>query len=196
MDDIFLAQFKPVDDGFLYRRNQNGPALKCSESEKVQFFSDFRKASRRLIRGTVLAIFIIIALAFMFARDWFEGSDWPALLIAGGILLFYFPATQMIYGAPEKVLEKSIPVSPGLTKQEWQKKPFEKIGWGLLVAVTGSAATSFGYMITQSEFSAAVDYIWLLGSGAVILVGLRSLWLKHRLLGLNAVRTVSRRLPC
>ena len=66
MDDIFLAQFKPVDDGFLYRRNQNGPALKCSESEKVQFFSDFRKASRRIIRSTVFAIFIVFFLSRQF----------------------------------------------------------------------------------------------------------------------------------
>ncbi|NVE93751.1 hypothetical protein [Altererythrobacter lutimaris] len=178
MDSLFLDQFTPVDDGYLFRRNQRGAAYHCTPNERDSCLEDFRRSSRRLIWGVVAAVTIMVTATYAAGLD---PDDPIAIFIYCSPLVALVPGTMIIYGAPEKALRRKPSVSPALSSEDAQRNYLQQTSWVPLGLITLIAGIVLGVLLLKASPWQGIDYIWGVGSALCLAQGLRSLWLKYRL---------------
>lgn len=180
LEDVFLSQFEQEDNQFLYRKHGRGAPIPVSIQEMEDFRLQYRKASRRLIWGLVVGVFLAIALAVFVAPTFIdEGLGIMvivSIMIAGMAVLSVRNST-----APARALERRTPVGHELSKNEWQSKHFSTTSWALLGSIFLIATLIFISLMAGSDFQEWSDYLWAFGSGVFSILGARALWLKRRL---------------
>lgn len=180
MEEIFLRQFDQEGDRILYRKHGRGAPIPVSLEERESFRAQYRQASVRMIWSAVLLTLIAIALGMVIAPEFLD--EGPGIMI---ITLSAVGAISVLSirnsTAPARALERRSPVGNELTAEEWQSKHFAATSWPLLGSIFALSTIVCVWLGTRSGFRDSSDYLWLIGSGVMSLLGARALWLKHRL---------------
>lgn len=182
MEEIFLSQFEQEGDRLFYRKHGRGAPIPVSLDEQERFRAQYRRASIRMIWATVLLVVTTIALGGLIAPKFLDEGPGIIIITLGAIGVISVLGVRNST-APARALERRSPVGNELTAEEWQSKHFATTSWPLLGSIFAVSIIVCIWLGTHSEFQEWSDYLWLIGSGVLSLLGARALWLKYRLSG-------------
>lgn len=180
LEEIFLRQFEQEGDRLHYRKNGRGAPISVSAEEKEEFRIQYRKASSRMIWGSVAGVVLSVAVGILIAPTFID--EGPGIIVICVVMIGGIAVLSLRnYTAPSRALERRTPVGDELSKDEWQTKHFSTTSWPLLGSIfLVSTAVCIG-LLTSSEFREWSDYLWAFGSGMLSVLGARALWLKYRI---------------
>jgi hypothetical protein len=124
----FARQFEPDGQGFLYRKDETGPALRINAQEQADFIAGYARALRRA--GWCMVATVVLG---GFATGFYEGV--PKVWMGGGmavLMLAFVAFTLWARRAPDRALRERIPAAPGLSKVERKRLAFARINYGAL----------------------------------------------------------------
>ncbi|CAN5452713.1 hypothetical protein BH10PSE1_BH10PSE1_07040 [soil metagenome] len=128
----FARQFEQDGQGFLYRKDETGPAIRINAEEQADFISGYSRALK-LAGWAMLATIVLGGFATGFYEGAF-GADRKIWGVTGMavLLLAFVLFTLWARRAPDRALRYRVPVAPGLSKDERKRLAFAKISYGAL----------------------------------------------------------------
>jgi hypothetical protein len=168
---LFASQFQPDGDGgYLYRYNQNGPAIRVTAEEKARFLAGYEQANAylRLPSWPWFALLAAIWIAGFFLPKY--SSDVPGIGAPAPLILWIIErviANRRSWAAPLKAVAGRPPVAPAIDGPASRNtalaaRTWPRIGLDFLIITTVMIITFLtGWHGNELEF--------LLGSGFVML---------------------------
>ncbi len=128
----FVAQFEPDGQGFLYRRNRTGPAVRLNAEEHADFVSGFAR-SLRLAGWAVFGTTVFVGLTAGVWSAWAGTDVRPWAPLGVGVLLLAFALIVLwLWNAPARQLAYRVPTAPGLSRDERRRQALARINYGVL----------------------------------------------------------------
>lgn len=128
----FARQFDQEGQGFRYRKNETGPAIRISAEEQADFIAGYSRALK--LSGWAMVAAIVLG---GFATGFYEGASGTDRKVwgVGGIavlVLAFVLFTLWARRAPDRALSERVPVAPGLSKAERKRLAFARINYDAL----------------------------------------------------------------
>jgi len=131
--DGFAAQFVREGDGFLYRRNQKGPAIAVSAEERDAFVAAFSRWMD--IQMLVVLVGGIVAVVLAFVVFPLFAYPMVAITIGVGVVLgAVLIGLKLAWDAPAKALASRSVVAPALSRAEAHRVDIATSSWSEIVA--------------------------------------------------------------
>lgn len=180
LDEIFLSQFEQEGEQVFYRKHGRGAPIPVTAEKGEEFRRKYRKASRRMIWGTVTITVVAIVLGALISPELLD--EGPGLIvIATGTIGAIAVLSVRNSTAPARALIGRAPIGSKLTKAEWQSRHFAATSWPLLGSLFLFSTFFCISHVATSEFREWSDYFWAFVSGILSIFGARALWLKYQL---------------
>jgi len=181
--ELFRVQFAPDGDGYLYRRGRKGAAIRVSSGEYQEFVDTFARASRRLRWGFAGGIFLIILVDSIWSVSTGVDVDSPAgsIVLIGLILIAAIAFVWLFnrsYHRPAQILERRVPVSGELSREEFRRQWFGSMRWTTILGRLGSLLVVSVVILLDHDVMHGWGRLWLLLLGFFALIAVLLVWRK------------------
>jgi hypothetical protein len=182
---LFLGQFTRDGDGYIYRRSQKGAAIRVSAGEYQDFVETFTRASKRLRWGFVagiLVLLIAIAVGSVSAGVDVDSTAGSIVLIgpillSAGIFTWFF---TRIYHRPARMLERRVPVSGELSREEFRRRWFTAMRWRTIIGQLGTFLAISIVVLLDHDVLHGQGRLWLLLPALFAMIAVLLVWRKLR----------------
>lgn len=185
MRDAFLAQFAPDGDGYIYREDGKGRAVRITATEYARFVADYEatlSGYRWKLWGIIGGTILLWSL-WIFLQDKVMGSDGASLVL---VIAFIPPIIWLTISgkaartAPSKRLDGRPSIARPLSSDEARLDRMQRITW--LQLSGGPLAVAYFYFKygPKSDFLSGFNSLWTLGAVASLAFCGYGAWLKLR----------------
>lgn len=102
--DMFAGQFQPDGDGFIYRKNMKGAAIRVTAAERERYIAAYKKSFRYSVWGGAGAVILFVFGAIFFFDNGGETSGAVTGTVFLLLMVFYLLASYWAMSAPAREL--------------------------------------------------------------------------------------------
>jgi len=172
--DSFAAQFARDGDGFLYRRNQKGPAIAVSVEERDAFVAAFS----RWMDIQMLVVLIGGILAVVLAYVIFPAADYPMEGITLGVALVMTAVLiglKRAWDAPSRALAERPHAAPALSAAEARRRALARTSWAQIALPGILSIYFFARYALRGEERWALAWL-VIGLAGLAATAVRAYW--------------------
>jgi hypothetical protein len=122
---MFVDQFEPDGDGFLYRKSLKGAPVRVSFAERDDFITSFNRRLRYSTWSIFPATLVLIGLLVWLVPDADSAAAKVAMYVGIGLILIPFlGGYYWAWNAPSRELRGRSPEGAALSKEEVKRLKF------------------------------------------------------------------------
>lgn len=180
LHDMFAAQFEPLGDGSVYRKDQKGPALPISRAEQDAFIAGYKRDLLTFMAVAVVCMFLFVGgVVYYFLQ---QDGEPPEALLYVGIAMIAAGTTLMslwAWRAPARALRSRTPVGQAISNEDVQRKHLAKLGYGQL-ALGVAFGLGMPFLASDAPLS-GWNRLWLVFAAFVVITCVVQAFRKWRL---------------
>ena len=185
MIDLFIDQFTPDGDGYVFRQGQKGPAIRVSAAEYRGFVEEYIRTYRRtkwsLVAGLLIALMALVGTEIALDVDVDSAvatvSLVAVLAVAIGLSLWLFSRN---FYRPARALDRRAPVGDALSNDAFLRRYFTEMSWASLLVQIGSLAALSLVVVLKHDVLHGWGRLWLAVPGACLIAAGIGIWRKWR----------------
>jgi len=177
--ELFVDQFEADGNGYIYRRNSKGPAIRVTSAERDMFIADFSRSLNRLWWGLILGMVVAIGgCVAWFAIEGGDVSEWSIWIGLLPVFVLYMLFWRRAWNAPTRKLATRSQVAPERSKDEFRRLMLQRLTWGRLGGAAASFAIAMFYLGRRFNLLVGWNRLWLVLAGVAFLALLRQAFRK------------------
>ena len=168
---LFIDQFEPSGDRFIYRKSMKGPAIPVTASERRRFVDEYDRRSRRstwmIIGG--LAIVTVGLIAWSIGNDG-AFPDAFFYVAIGAVTAISIGYMLRAWGAPARELQNRTPIAGERSRDEMKRRMMARTSYGQIAALAFAGAILPFTLRSRTDVLHGWGRLWLLFGGVIILL--------------------------
>ena len=168
---MFEDQFELDGDQFLYRRDQRGPPIRVSSTEKDRFVADYARRLKYSTRALIVCMLLLTALVVTYSmKNDSEPSSVVIYVGMGAMAVALISYTFWASAAPARELAGRMPVGRGRTRDEMKRVMIGRLTYGQ-IGVLAVAALFFPSIYNDGTgYLSGWNALWTAMGGAMLVI--------------------------
>ncbi len=177
----FRRQFQPDGDGYLYRQNSSGEAIRVTAAEHAEMVADFDRMLDRTRLGSIALAMLVSGVIVTVAGSsdgWLVYAGMAA--VVGGVIL----TVRHLWNAPARALRGRPVVRRPLNGAERGDQVLSRLSWSQVALGVAGALVLLGIVGFNGDWTGRWRDLWLVGGVLLLAViciqAVRKWRLEHR----------------
>lgn len=167
--DLFVDQFTPDRNNFLYRKSGKGAAIRVSAAERDAFIANFNKRIRYLSWSITVATLALITLFVLLSPDAESGRTQVAMYVGVGcIMAVSLTAYYWAWNQPMRDLDRRSEVAGPLDREQARRLGLSQISYGNLGFAVIAALGLVWKQSAEGDVLHGWGLLWPIFAGLII----------------------------